>query len=422
MKSRLVGLLPTAAVALAEAAWIAVAQAATAGLFRLPPPAIGLWTLAVLVGAGIALGRSAILHARRRPSLVRSAAAIGAGAAALGIVAGTTSPLILDPTAASAGVFVGVAIWQGTRHGDPRQDDVVMADLLRLGLPALVIPWVFGGTLPGPMRDPFIADALPATLLFVAAALSAIGLTRLEALGRESGVDWSSNHGWLALLAAVLLGLAAISLPAAFLLGAPLATLVHAVVAPLGAASDLAAAGFGHLAGLLPSAPPQGSAPGGATPGTGTPPNLPTWASALAVAVVFAGLVGGGIFLARRVRGVPKDGPMPPVVREERRLELSMPQLGLSLRLPRLSLRRRPAVTSIVAAYLDVLAHLEREPNLARSPTESPRAHARRVRPVLGWRMSLLAADYELERYAAADVRPSECRRALRRARLLRRR
>jgi hypothetical protein len=421
MNRRAPALLPAALVALAEAAWISVVEAAAVSVIGLPNGALGLWPLAALVAMGIAFGRSAILRERARPSLARAVAALGVAGGIWVLVSATPSRLLLDVQGVPAAAFAALAIWQGSRHADRTQEDVMVAGLLRLGLPGLAIPWLAGATLAAPARDAFVADAMLPTLLFVAASLSAIGLTRLDALGRESGVDWSNNRAWLALLAAILLGMAGISLPAAFLLGAPIVSLAHWVLGPPAAVVDLTAAGLRLVTGILGSAPSSSAAPGDPASGGVIGLDTPPWTSALAAMTLLAALVVGVVILVRRVGGAPQAAPGMRPLREVRRLELPMPHLSVSVGLPWLALRRRPRAASVTAAYLGVLAHLERRPELARSQAETPRAHARRVHPVLGWRMSLLVADFELERYATTDVRPSERRRALRRARWLRR-
>jgi hypothetical protein len=64
-----------------------------------------------------------------------------------------------------------------------------------------------------------------------------------------------------------------------------------------------------------------------------------------------------------------------------------------------------------------VLGEIAADPTLARAPAETVRIHARRVAPITGYRLNLLAADYEREQYGAGPVSPAETRRALRRAR-----
>ena len=99
---------------------------------------------------------------------------------------------------------------------------------------------------------------------------------------------------------------------------------------------------------------------------------------------------------------------------EER--EYRMPHLGLRVpRLPWLRSKRRPTTAS--GAYVAFISELDRAPDLARRPDEAPATHAARLREsgLADPRAALLAADYQLERYALAELGPHETTRALRR-------
>jgi hypothetical protein len=411
--ARVLALLPAAAVCLAEAAWIAVVAGVWSAAAPGGPPAFGLWGLAAFVGLGLGVARSPRIRATGRATLI---VAVVAGLA--GVMAGAAAGLGSSAASTGIGAFGALAVWRGSRHGDPNSDDDVTSALLRVGVPGLAIPWLIGAA-GSANRDAFIAAALPATLLFVAASLVAVGLTRLEALSAESGLDWASNRAWLFLLGGVVAGLALVSVPATLLLGAPVGEVVRGMLAPFAAAVDVVGsvvAGGLAAAGVAP-APPADPATVGPSPRLSLPPWGPIALSLLALGVVVVGAVAAA---AWRGRGARRDAPVAPRVREERHVELHLPRLALpSLPWSRLRvIRRRP--DSVTGAYLATLDGLARR-DLGRAGDESPRAHARRLRDAVGWRLGFLAADYELERYGARTVTPRERRRALLRARWLRR-
>ena len=79
-------------------------------------------------------------------------------------------------------------------------------------------------------------------------------------------------------------------------------------------------------------------------------------------------------------------------------------------------LHRHARPSTATDAYLAVLASIAMEPTLARGRSETVRTHARRIAGTMGYRLNLLAADYERERYGAGPVSLAETRRAILRA------
>jgi len=419
---RFLGLLPAAATAVAEGAWVAVVYAAVeVGVVR-GPLVLGLWPLVLAASAGIVLARR-----------VRGPAAGPLIAAAVGVagVAGWASdpavPELLGSASLGqafahhgAGWLAALATWRGTRHPDPTSDDLVVGSLLAWGVPGLAIPWLLGtGT---ETRQAYVEVALPATLVFVAAGLVAVGLTRLDALGRNVGIDWRRNRTWLALLVAVVGIVVAIGTPVALLLGMSVEAIMRAVLGPLGAIIDAVGGVLGLLAegvervvgsmvGSGGSSPPESGPPAGPSSVAG-----PGWVgTAIAVAVSVA-LVAGAVVLRRLTRGGRPAIRWSPPEAEERRMVL--PRISVRLprpRLPRLAQLRLRTPSSATGAYLALLRELEREPRSARAPAESPGRHARRLRAAGSGSLSLdlLAADFELERYAGASLTATEVRRAI---------
>ncbi len=427
LADRLLSALPAGATAIAEGTWLAVVYAATSlGLHD--PLELGLWSFAIAAGAGL-------LVARRGPpdrvATLVAAAAVLAGAAGW-LVDERASSLLGQGAAGAAlathpaGWLLGVAVWRGARHPDPASDDLVVGSLLRWGIAGLALPWLVGWNL-GASRASFAAEALPATLAFVAAGLVAVGLTRLDALGRATELNWRRNRAWLALLIGAVALVVVIGLPSALLLGASSEVLVRVLLGPLVGAGE---AGLGEIAaGLggpgIPTNPPV--MPPGQTPGPAGPigPVVPSWVGpALSLALLV--LATSAVVLARRRLGHVRP-TVPPPLRlprfEERRFLRPAAAIRLpSLHLPRLRLGGASRPSSASEAYLRLIAELD-APGLVRVPTETPAAHARRLRTngAGALVLDLLAADFELEHYGGVRLSPAEVRRAISRSLRLRR-
>jgi hypothetical protein len=413
---RVLAALPAAAACLAEGAWIAVIGALWSVAVPEVAPVASVWWLSALVAVGLIVGRLMRQRGTRRENLVAGAIAVVAG------LCGGVLVLPLSHAAAAGSWFLAaLAVWRGTRHRDRGNDDLVTSDLLRLGLPGLAVPWIAGAATAGG-RDTFVAAALPATLLFVAASLVAVGLSRLEALSVDSGLDWASNRAWLFLLGGIVAGLALVSVPATLVLGAPLGDVVRGLLGPVVLVVDLARSAVGAVLTATGIAVPPGA--GHVTPATPVGAlvlALPAWVSTALAVFVLALMAVGAAYVASRLRGTPRGTSTVLWLREERHLEIGVPRLSLpTLGRPWRGLARH-RLHSVTDAYLVVLGHLATR-GLGRAGDESPRAHARRVRSASGWRLGFLAADYELERYARRPVTSGERRRALTRARWLRRR
>src|SRR5262249_30564026 len=61
------------------------------------------------------------------------------------------------------------------------------------------------GVVTEPYRSTFEADALVATVVFLASTLLALALTRLSVQGADTGADWPRNPVWVGMLVAVIL-------------------------------------------------------------------------------------------------------------------------------------------------------------------------------------------------------------------------
>jgi MFS family permease len=403
---RLVGLLPAAATVLCEAAWVAVVYAVVDTLGFGGQAALGIWPFVAAVAVGM-------IWARRRLESRRLSWAVAALIALVGALLGgwleAGPPDLLRP---SAGWLVAVAVWRGAVHTDRRFDDQVVAQLLWLGLPALALPWLAGALLDEPRRAAFLGLALPATLLFAASGLVAVGLTRLEALAADTGADWRRNRSWLALLGAVVIGLLVVAIPAALLLGVSLAAMAGLIAGPLAGLAALLGDALGGLVRSIggPDLQLDLSTPIGAVlklllDNIGLTLVVPL---ALFAALLVMSLRGRAPGPAARVQLT--DAPIDEHVFVLPRLRLRLPPL------PQLPSRPAPPRTAS-EAYLRALSAMAGAADLRREQNESPRRHARRVAPLAGWRFALLAADYELERYAQAELSLAETRRAIARVR-----
>lgn len=431
LADRLLAALPGAATALAEGAWLAVVYSATSLALR-DPVELGLWPFAIAAGVGVLIGRRASPR-RLAPLVVGAAVLVGAAgwlvdgrALALLGQGAFEAALARHP----AGWLLGAALWRGTRHRDPASDDLVVGSLLRWGIIGLGVPWLVGWNVAAG-RDVFAAQALPATLVFVAAGLVAVGVTRLDALGRASGFDWRRNRAWLALLVGAIALVVAIGLPVAFLVGASGEVLVGVLLGPLAGAGEAVGRVVGPLADRIASGFGGPGAPAGGpivTPGPGPAPiwpAVPSWFGVVAAVALLVFAAGAVVFVRRRLGQIRPAVPPPP--RSARFEERRFVRPALALRLPRPSLPRlgwpgaRPPATAS-EAYLRLLAELD-TPGLVRTPTETPAAHARRLRAIGsgGLALDLLAADFELERYGRVHLRATEVRRAISRWLRLRR-
>lgn len=415
--------LPAGATAAAEGAWVAVVYAA----FGLLPVGrslvLGVWAFVGAAGVGILVARR-IRGRAAAPAIAAIAVLIGllgwasdGGVRAL-LASGAGAEAIATH---AAGSLLGFAAWRGSRHPDPANDDLVVGSLLAWGVPGLAVPWLIGSATSS--RPAFIEAALPATLMFVAAGLVAVGLTRLDALDRSVGVDWRRNRTWLGLLVAAVALVAAIGVPIALLLGASLGAVLGVILGPagsgfgaVGTVVGTVAGGAAQLVGAVGPATVPG-APLPSSPGV-TLPGVPGWLGSVIVLAVGLGLVVTVVAGWWRMRGGRPAVRWRPPKAEERRI--SLPHLSIHLprpHLPDLALARRSRPRTASQAYRALLEDLQGQERMARRPTESPGAHTRRLRDqgdgVLA--IDLLAADFQLERYAGSVLTESETSRAIRR-------
>lgn len=406
-----------ALVAIAEAGWVAVVYSALdVGLLH-RAAALGILPFALAAAAGVTIARSG----DRGPLSGRLLGAVVVGVAVLAGLVLEHPGTIMDGLLLPGPWCLGLAAWRGLRNADANSDDVALSSLLARGGPGLAVPWL-AGTVGASGTSAFLAPALVGTLVFVAAGLAGIGLARLERLELEGGAGSPDSRLWLRLLGLVVGGTAVAGLPVAWLVGVPLRTAAAAVLGPLADAFAAATRGVGEF---LRSA---GSAQGSGAPSPAVPVGPAGSGSAVGVLVLVLVGVGLAVVIAALVK-VARDGgfaahPGRPVPRDEPERRFERPHLDLHL--PRVGLpgflHRRARPRTATGAYVALLGIVATDPALARAPAETVRTHARRIAPAMGYRLNLLAADYERERYGAGAVSPAETRRALRRGRDLARR
>jgi hypothetical protein len=427
-------LLPIAQ-AVAEGGWITVVYAALAILAR-DVPAIGPFEMALLAGSAMAWGRRGRWTGPRAGRIGLSVLVVLGGAIGWLLAPDARNLLLVgEPLAAirthPEGWVAALAVLRGAGYADSETDEARADLLLRWILPLLAIPWLVGGLvaqlLGGALVAPFTAAAFIGTVAFAVGGFLALGIARLETVRRTSGSDWRQNRSWLLLVVGVAVVLVVVAIPAGALLGVPLRTLISAVVAPLRLLFVLlllAATPIFLLAGVV-SEQLRGIFPNGIdlSPignllnrmiggGPNDPPDLPTllfFAVAgilLVLELAFLGIVAWLRWQERRrMRALDVDAfeeraiVLPPGGPDER------PQRG----------RRRRGVAGAgdepVRAYLAALDALERDGRWARGPSETPMAHAVRVRAA-GPPIGRLAAAYALVRYAGRQPTAREAGRS----------
>jgi len=441
--SSLLRLLPPALDAVVEGSWLAVVYLVVQVLWVHGDVAMGPLELAIFAGIGLAVSR-------HRWGGVDPAVTVIVVAAAAGICGWLLSPVARaelaggDLGAALAanpgGWLAAAAVLRGAAHVNPADDDAVVARVLALGLPLLAIPWILAGFATPAARAAFAEPAFVATVMFVSTALLAIAVARLETLGVATGIDWRANRPWLAVLAGVVLLMVAVAAPLAFVVGVPIEAAILGALGPLGI---LATAGvfvvavytqlvtvvLSAILGIFGLTPRPPVAP---TPPPAPPANIPQ-GDASASQPMFVAILTAAVIIVAVVAVVaialvvwqwlrPRATIFRRPVSEQRSIVIPRDALRISLpRRPRRKAVRYPEPHDAVTAYLALLRGLGDVPEAARGESETPAAHAGRLRPTAagGLPLDLLAADYELARYGEHPLTAAEHRRALARSREL---
>ena len=436
--------LPTVLALVAEAAWVAVV-AGMLQAFTLHPPTLGYpWFLLAAV-AGLVAARVLETRAGDRWPLVVAALAIATGAAGWLVSPDVRAALVThgagglgEAVTANIGGWLGsLAFVRGVAHARVPADPHRIGNVLGLAVPGLAAVAIVGGMVAEPFRGTFLAEAQPAVLLFLVAGIAALALARLGLISTGAGVDWRRNPAWLGMLA-LLLGVTALLAVAVSVFAGPVIVMgLGALLTPLLIVGffvgfdrrsftilALSVLGTAALATLLQLFASNTAAPPPATPGAAAPAE-PNVAAATPVAFGVLGLVLAAailaiLVLARLWLRRPRDED--PDVPETREIDRGDVDHGPRLRRGRLG--RRPGPRDAVAAYRALLEELDGHPELRRRPEETPAEHAARLRAGGGGALGLdlLAADYGLARFGGHELTPREHRRAVARAKALRRR
>ncbi len=407
-----------------EGGWLLVVYAGfEIGLMR-HQPSLGPveFTFAALLGIWIA----------RRPRTLPRPLAFAALATVV-VVGWLADPAVLVDLLAGAlgpalvahpgSLLLGMAVIRGGAHRDPLDDVQTSANLLRFATPALLVPWLVGAIIPAEsgLRPEFVSVAWMGTLLFVVAGFAALGFGRLRLLGLTADPRDPAGRTWFLVTAAVPLALIAVGVPMAIVFGLRPDDLAEAIARPgvllftilaLLVAPPIVAGGI--LASLI-SPNHAAVATQGAAAGSRLAAGAADSGQAVTVALVVAIIVGLVLLVVLRwLRPPVRDPEARPGIVEER--AIVMPARVPRPKLPR---RRTPRHSphDAVTAYVATLATLAENASLARQPTETPAAHARRLAeagadPAPG-PLRRLAADFQLARYGGQRITAPETGRAL---------
>ena len=436
---RVAALVPLAFVVIAEAAWIAVVGGLVQEISQ-RDPVLGIPALAAFVAVGIVAAR--VLGPRlgdRWPvvalGLIAAGASLGWSLAAdardaFRAGAGPGAAIAAHP----GGLVAGLAVLRGFAHARLPLAEGTVARLLGIGVPGVAVAALLGGAIGEPFRSRFLADALSASIVFVASAVLALAFARLAAIGTDGGFDWRANPAWLALTLVLLIGAIVAALPLAAVAGTVISVVISAALFPMlivGLAMGFDRTGrrvlgfivvAGLLVYLLGRAGVPGVLPAPTVPTAVGPPQASPVEQMLTLSLggllLIAGVAGIVLLVAlwmRRVRPIDES------VVEERTIELGGE--APPRRRPRRWLSRGPDPTSASAAYVALIDELDRHTDVRRWPAETPAEHAARLRAIGRSDLSLhlLAADYALARYGGAKLSAREDRRGVARWRVLRR-
>lgn len=428
--------LPLVLATIAEAAWISV----VAGLvqeFSLHEPSLGIAPLAGFVVVGVVAAR--LVGGRLGDRWPLAAAALCVAGGVVGWLSSADTLLALrsvslrDALAANPGGWLaGLAVARGFAHARLPLGEATLAHLLGGGIPLLALAAIAGGMVAEPFRSRFLADAIVASIIFATSATLSLALTRLTAIGADSGFDWRRNPSWVGLLTVLVLATATLAIAASSIVAPAIAFVVGASIGPLLivgvivgfnrgtirilAIALVAAVAFAVLMTLIGGRPiPTINLGGGAGSevAASEPEELVAVGSGLLLIVAVIAIVVLARLWMRRIPPVEDD------VLETRTIDRG----GERRRAVRRRRGRRADPLDAVMAYTALVEDLANRPGVRREPAETPSEHARRLRAAGGGELGLdlLAADYALARFGGVSLSPGENRRAVGRWRSLRR-
>lgn len=437
------GLIPLGLTILAEAAWISV-LAAVVQEYYLRPPVADLAVLAGFVVAGLAISRFFGLRFGGRWPQVALGLSVGAAAAGVLVAAESRDLLARGGLGAAAaalganpgGLLAGVALLRGIAWGHaglPLPEDRLIR-LLGGGVIAVTLAAIAGSLVTEPWRSRFLADALGAGLLFGAAAIVALALTRQAIAAGDVAAAWQRNPVWVVSLILLVATSAGIAMAAAGQVRPAIELMIGVAAIPiiiLGLIGGWSrrtfriffglVGGFAILGALGSAIDRARQAVGGGPAGVGFNASAVDSVAAAGAAALVALLIIVVVLVLVRVWmrqfRIERENPI-----EERYVDRSDETEARPRRSFRLPFGRQPA--DAVSAYRALVADLADRHGVRREDWETPHEHASRLRHETGGGLplDLLAADYALATFGGARLSVAENKRAVGRWRLLRRR
>jgi hypothetical protein len=434
--------VPTALLIAAEGFWIGILYSLLQIESR-EPVTLGPLVFALGAAAGVLSG----LHGPRTAGSRWPLAAtllVGLATVTGWMLSGDTRAALLSayPSAALSshpgGWLMGLAFLRGVSISTTARSGAPTGSLVVVGIPAIALAYAVANTMGQPRLAAFEADAHPDTILFVACGLVGLALVRIRWLGAISLVGWSTNRAWLGLLVVLVAGMLLVAVPASSAIG-PLVMLIVALLPlPLFAAGlfvgidwrlfrtilwmiVFAVVGVAFVAVIMgrSATSEQGSVGGSPVAGGQTDQTWLIVVGWLLLVVVLAVAVAIAVVIWTRQapRRLEDAG-------EERTIDRGPERQRQAPSVRSRRPRRWGTPRDAVEAYLAALGLLASNNDLRRWPGETPGEHARRLRslespaspaPSIARPLALLAADFELFRFADRALTPAEHRRGLER-------
>jgi hypothetical protein len=432
-------LLQPALRIIAEAGWITVVYSALAVMAGHAAPILGPVEFALLVLAGVLVGW--IGRPREGLGPVLLIVAVVAGGALGWLASPEAREVLLNPAKALgihlAGWMAGVAVLRGAIVNTGEKAAEEIERLIRIVPAGMALIWAYMAiAAPKDLWLDFAISAMWGTVAFLGASVVSIGLARLNVL-HSGAVDARQRRAWRWLVIAIGFGIVPVAVPIMVLSGMPLAAILTPVSGPLllvggllviplqgivwilseifrpfagniGAFLDQLAA---RLNGRQPIKQEESEL-------LGTLIGLGLWILTILLVLLAIFLFARWLLSRKRGWGQELDKDSADV---EHAFVLPPAEPAAARRR---GFRRRGAPHDAVAAYMSALHELESHGEYARFDSETPAAHAarlRRMRAPGAAQMARLAADYQLARYGERQITPAENARAVTRFQRLRR-
>jgi hypothetical protein len=433
--------VPLALAILAEAAWVSV-LAALVQEYDLRLPVLDVSSLIVFVLAGLVTSR--VLGIRLGGRWPAVALALSVLAAFVGVFVAPASRSALGSGGLSGlaaafgenpgGLVAGLAFLRGIAWGHaglPLPEDR-LTRLLGGGVIVVALAALAGSLVTEPWRSRFLSDALGAGLIFGAAAIVALALTRQAIAAGDLAAAWHRNPTWVVALVMLVASASGVALAASGQVRPAIELIIGVASVPiivLGLIGGWSRRTFrvfffliggfavmGALGSVLVRVQQTQQVGSNGVGSRVSPVDAAMAAGVAAIVAITAVIVV--ILLVRvwmRQFRIDLENPI-----EERYVDHSDEADQRTRRGFRLPFGRPPA--DAVGAYRALVADLADRHGVRRETWETPREHAARLRtePGAGLPLDLLAADYALATFGGVTLSAEENRRALGRWRLLR--